>query len=187
MLSASFGVKALLVMAPSFLASFVYSVKLSESIPRLKEVVGVKSVLVAFGWGLTGALLPTISQPADALKVVLAFSYIFIQLLVNTILCDIPDMDGDMAAGVKTVPIVLGLDSTRKLLLAINSLMLPWLLYCFTQGLFLEYMPALSFGMLYGYLIIWAFSRKHSRRLLVEIAVDGEWIPLVAIMKCLNP
>jgi len=104
---------------------------------------------------------------------------------VNTVLCDVRDMDGDMASGVDTLPISLGLAATRILLLTVNTLLLPWLLYCITQGLFMEYMPALFFGVGYGYLIIWVFSEKGRDRLLVELAVDGEWMPLVALMKLL--
>ncbi|MBN2334372.1 UbiA family prenyltransferase [Candidatus Bathyarchaeota archaeon] len=184
-LCASIGVQALAVVVTSFLVSVVYSVKLSPTVPRFKEMVGVKSLLVALCWGFTGSLLPASSQQVDTVKIVLAFTYISIQLLVNTVLCDIRDMDGDTASGVKTLPIALGLKDTRRLLLAVNSLMFPWLIYCLTQGLFTEYMPALFFGVGYGYLIIWVFSKKGRSRLLVELAVDGEWIPLVALMRLL--
>jgi 4-hydroxybenzoate polyprenyltransferase len=185
LLSASVGAQALTVIITSFTASILYSFKLSPSTPRLKEILGLKSVLVAFSWGFTGALLPASCQAVDAVKMVLAFTYIFIQILVNTILCDVRDMEGDRASGVNTLPIALGLDATRKLLFTVNTLLFPWLLYCVTQGLFLEYMPALFFGMGYGYFIIWGFSRRGRNRLLVELAVDGEWIPLVALMKLL--
>ena len=185
LLSASVGAQAIKVILTSFIASIFYSVKLSPSIPRLKEIVGLKSVLVAFSWGFTGALLPASSKAVDSVKIVMAFTFIFIQILVNTILCDIRDMYGDRASGVRTLPLDLGLSGTRKLLFIVNTLMFPWLLYCLTQRLFLEYVPALFFGMGYGYLIIWAFSRKGRNRLLVELAVDGEWIPLVALMKLL--
>lgn len=185
LLSASVGAQALSVIVTSLIVSIFYSVKLSPSTPRLKEIVGLKSVLVAFSWGFTGALLPASSQAVDVTKIVMAFTYVFIQILVNTILCDVRDMDGDRASGVKTLPIALGLSATRKLLFIVNTFLFPWLLYCLTQGLFLEYMPALFFGMGYGYLIIWAFSRKGCNRLLVELAVDGEWIPLVALLKLL--
>ncbi len=185
LLSASVGAQALTVVVASFAASILYSFKLSPSIPRLKEILGLKSVLVAFSWGFTGALLPASGQAVDASKIVLAFTYIFIQILVNTILCDVRDMDGDMASGVNTLPISLGLGATRRLLLTVNTLLFPWLLYCLTQGLFQEYMPALFFGAGYGYLIIWLFSEKGRDRLLVELAVDGEWMPLVALMKLL--
>jgi len=185
LLSASVGAQALTVIITSFTSSILYSFKLSPSTPRLKEILGLKSVLVAFSWGFTGALLPASFQAVDAVKIVLAFTYIFIQILVNTILCDVRDMDGDRASGVNTLPLALGLGTTRKLLFTVNSLLFPWLLYCVRQGLFLEYMPALFFGMGYGYMIIWAFSRRGCNRLLVELAVDGEWMPLVGIMKLL--
>ncbi len=185
LLSASVGALALSVIAITFIASFAYSVKLLPSIPRLKEIVGVKSVLVAFSWGFTGALLPASAQPVDPMKIALTFAYISIQLLVNTVLCDVCDVEGDRASGVRTLPIVLGLSRTRKLLLIVNSLMLPWLIYCMTQGVFLEYMPALLFGAVYGYLIICVFSREKRKRLLVELVVDGEWMPLVALMRLL--
>ncbi len=185
LLSASVGAQALTVIVTSFTASILYSFKLSPSTPRLKEVLGLKSVLVAFSWGFTGALLPASCQAVDAAKIVLAFIYIFVQILVNTILCDVRDMDGDRASGVNTIPIALGLGATRRLLFTVNTLLLPWLLICVTWGLFLEYIPALFFGVGYGYLIIWAFSRKGCDRLLVELAVDGEWMPLVGVMKLL--
>jgi len=185
LLSASMGSVALSVVLASFVASLAYSVRLIPSIPRLKEVVGVKSLLVALSWGFTGALLPASAQAVDLVRVAAVFTYIFIQLLVNTVLCDVCDVEGDRASGVRTLPIALGLSRTRSLLLAVNSLMLPWLLYCTTRGLFLEYMPALFFGAVYGYLIIWVFTRKGHNRLVVELAVDGEWIPLVTLMRLL--
>ena len=185
LLSASVGVQAFLVIAATFIASIAYSVKVLPSIPRLKERVGVKSVLVALSWGFTGALLPACDQPVDPVKIVLVFAYIFIQLLVNTVLCDVCDLEGDGASGVRTLPMVLGLGKTRSLLLAVNTLTLPWLIYCVEQGLFQEFMPALVFGAAYGYLIILAFSKVGRERLLVELAVDGEWMPLVTIMRLL--
>ena len=185
LLSASVGPQALGVIVTSFTASILYSFKLSPSTPRLKEILGLKSVLVAFSWGFTGALLPASCQAVDAVKIGLAFTYIFVQILVNTILCDVRDMDGDRASGVNTLPIALGLGATRKFLLTVNTLLLPWLLYCHSQGLFLEYVRALFFGVGYGYLITWAFSSRGRNRLLVELAVDGEWIPLLGLMKLL--
>ncbi len=185
LLCASVGAQALTVIVASFTASILYSFKLSPSTPRFKEILGLKSVLVAFSWGFTGALLPASCQAVDTSKIALAFTYIFIQILVNTILCDVRDVDGDMASGVTTLPIALGLGATRRLLFTVNTLLFPWLMYCLTLGLFQMHMFALLFGVGYGYLIIWAFSKKGRNRLLVELAVDGEWIPLVALMRLL--
>lgn len=173
---------AMLIMA-SFTVAFFYSIKLNDSIPRLKEVVGVKSLMVALSWGMTGSILPACSHPVEAENLVLVFTYIFIQLLVNTILCDVPDMEGDSASGVNTVPLVLGLSNTRKLLIGINSLQLPLLIYCKVNGLYQDYMPALFFGIAYGYLIILLFSMKMHKKILVDVAVDGEWIPVLILLR----
>ena len=185
LISAVFEVKTIPIISFTYLLGLIYSFKIIKSIPRLKEIVGVKSITVAFCWSFAGSLLPACFKTVKLEIIILTFTYIFIQLLVNTILCDIRDMNGDIISGVKTVPIVLGIDKTKKLLLFINSLMLPWLIYCLLNGLFFRYILALFGGMIYGYLIILAFSRRECDRLLVEVIVDGEWIPLVAVMALL--
>jgi 4-hydroxybenzoate polyprenyltransferase len=184
-MSASLGIEALVIITTSFVVSILYSIKLTDSFPRFKEIMGLKSILVASSWAFTGAFLPAISQNVDGERIFLTFTYIFIQILVNTILCDIRDINGDLVSGVKTVPIVLGIDKTKKLLIIINSLILPWLIYCLLNSLFTRFISALYGGMIYGYLIIWAFARKKCDRLLVELVIDGEWIPLVIVMALL--
>ena len=182
-LSLMVGVSALIVVLTPLLASVAYSIKLSDSTPKLKEIVGIKSIVVAVSWGLTGALLPACVQMIEPLKIVLIFFFISVQLFINTILCDIRDIEGDRVSGLRTIPIVLGLSKTRSLLLAVNSLILPWVAYCYSNRLFLEYLPSFYFSLIYGYLIIALFSRKGQSRLSVELAVDGEWIPLVLLMR----
>jgi 4-hydroxybenzoate polyprenyltransferase len=149
----------------------------------LKEIIGVKSLMVALSWGLTGSILPACSQQVEASKIMLVFTYIFIQLLVNTILCDVRDMNGDKVSGMETIPLAIGLKNTRTLLMGVNSLLFPWLIYCLINGIFISYAPSLLFGIIYGYIIILTFSRFNFDRILVDLAVDGEWIPLVFIMK----
>lgn len=179
------GLKTVSVIAVSFIASIAYSVKLMPSFPRLKEIVGLKSIIVAFSWGFTGAFLPATTHPVDSIERLLVFAYLFIQLFVNTVLCDVRDMHGDRASGIITLPIALGLNKVRILLLAVNSLLLPLIFYCVVHGYFLVYLPALLFGVAYGYFIILVFSIGKRNRLLVDLAVDGEWMPLLAIMKML--
>lgn len=177
------GIIVLLVIATPLIIGVIYSVKLAPSIPRLKEIVGVKSLTVAFSWALTGSLLPTAVQAVSIEKVALVFTYIFIQLIVNTILFDSLDIKGDQLSGVKTIPIVLGKSRTQKLLLTIQSMLWLWLAYCAFSGLFISCLPALIFGTIYGYGIIWAFLNKTSRRFYADLLIDGEWTSLLAILK----
>jgi 4-hydroxybenzoate polyprenyltransferase len=184
-LSAMVGTETVSVLAVPFIASIAYSVKLRPSIPRLKNIVGVKSIVVAFSWGFTGAFLPDTLNSVSLEEKLLLFCYIFIQLFVNTILCDIRDMEGDGATGIKTLPLVLGLYRVRGLLLLMNSLLLPWLAYCLVNNLFSKYMPALIFGVAYSYILIIVFATNGRNRLLTDFVVDGEWIPILSIMKML--
>lgn len=188
----SFGIGALIglwtvitILTPIILG-LAYSVKLPKSTTRLKEIVGVKSIVVAFSWAFTSSLLPASMQPVEFEKLILVFTYVFVHLLTNTILFDILDIDGDKASGLKTIPIVLGLNRTRKLLVTVNSLLVPWLLYCLMRGLFLQHMIALVFGVFYGYAVIRAFTRRNCNRLLVDLMVDGEWMPFISLMKLLG-
>jgi 4-hydroxybenzoate polyprenyltransferase len=171
-----------ILMAP-LVIGLLYSVKISGSLPRLKEITGVKSLMVAFSWSLYGAFLPLVMQPAGFDKIFLVFVYIFIQVFVNTILFDFLDMKGDLASGTRTLPIKLGRNRTKKLLFLSNSVLCLWLVFCGFSGLFLNFMPALIFGVIYGYVLIWNFSREGIQRLHAELMVDGQWVPVVAIMR----
>ena len=74
--SAFLGIKAVLVIATPFLAGILYSVKILPNIPRIKEILGAKSVIVAFSWGVTGALLPFIQENIQPDKVFIIFLYV---------------------------------------------------------------------------------------------------------------
>ena len=179
----SISFSALLILAAPLLIGCAYSIQITKSIPRLKEVVGVKSVVVAFSWALTGALLPITIQSISSYKEILVFFYLFAQILVNTIICDALDIKGDRVSGITTVPIALGLKNTKKLLLTINGSLVIWLLCCFFAGFFMNLILALLFGVFYEFGIICYFLRRDRPRLHAELMVDGEWLPLVVLMR----
>jgi 4-hydroxybenzoate polyprenyltransferase len=171
----------LILLTPLFIG-FIYSVKLFKSLPRLK-LLSIKSVLVTFSWAFTGALLPAVTGttiPTE--KILLVFLYLFIQVFVNAVLFDIIDMHGDEAINAKTIPLQLGERRTAHFLLIINSLLVLWLGFCFTSGLFIKYLPAIMFGMLYSYGLIWYFTKNEDKRFQAEIIADGEWIPITILL-----
>ena len=173
----------LLIVAAPLLIGVIYSVKFSPSIPRLKEITGVKSLAVAFSWALTGSLLPITIQSVAWEKVLIVFVYIFTQSFVNTILFDTLDMAGDKFSGVKTIPVALGKEKTRNLLLAINSSLCLLIIYCVINGLFVGFIPSLVFGVFYSYGIIWLFINKTGKRFYADLLVDGEWISFVMVLR----
>ncbi len=182
-IGASISAFALFVLVFPIAIGLVYSVRFSRRLPRLKQVTGAKNIMVAFSWSFSGTFLPLSSQGADIPRIALVFTYIFIQVIVNTILFDFLDMKGDCGSGIKTLPIVLGRNRTKKLLIVINTLLCLWLTLCGLEGFFIKYLPALGFGAFYGYIIIWYFLRENAQRLKAELMVDGQWIPIVALMR----
>jgi 4-hydroxybenzoate polyprenyltransferase len=173
---------AVLVLVSPLFIGLLYSVRFSKKLPRLKEIAGVKSIMVAFSWAFTGSLLPAMMEPVNYELIFLVFVYIFFSLLVNTVLFDVLDLKGDQAVGVSTIPAVLGLRRTTVFLILMNTCLVAWLVYSAYRGLFLNCMPGLVFGVLYEYLMIGYFM-NHFNRLRAELLVDGEWIPVILILK----
>jgi 4-hydroxybenzoate polyprenyltransferase len=178
------GVFAFFVLCAPVLIGVVYSVRVSKSIPRLKEIVGVKSLVVAASWALTGSLLPDAFLTTKLQIIVVVFVFVFIRVFVGATLCDVLDMNGDLAFGVETIPLRLGRNRTRKLLLVINTLGVLLPIYCLATGVLIRFVPALLFGVLYGYLAIGLFFKQNFRRFAGGLMLDGEWIPIV-IISCL--
>jgi 4-hydroxybenzoate polyprenyltransferase len=176
------GILAFGVLCAPVIIGVIYSVKISPSIPRLKEIVGIKSLVVALSWALTGSLLPDSFHSAKLQIIAIVFVYIFIRVFVGTILCDVLDKKGDLASGVETIPIKLGRNKTKKLLILLNSLGMLLAIYCMATGILIRLMPALIFGVLYGYLAIWFFFKNKCKRFTAGLMLDGEWIPIVIII-----
>jgi 4-hydroxybenzoate polyprenyltransferase len=172
----------LILLTPTFVG-ILYSVRVSPSLPRLKEIVGAKSILVAFSWSLSGAFLPLALQGVDWESITLVFAYIFIQVIINTILFDFLDTRGDRDSGIRTIPIVFGTEKTKKMLLLVNTSLALMITIFGVDGDFLKVMPALFFGVVYGYFIIWRFLKDPINRLSAELMIDGTWFPLVTAVK----
>lgn len=173
---------ALLIALIPVVSGLLYGIKFFPSLPRLKEIVGFKSLLVACNWATFCSLLPLSTQQTNLEKIVLVFSFIFMRVFANTILFDVLDVKGDLASGIETIPIKLNKNRTKTLLITINSFCVLWLIYCGIEGLFILHIPALAFGTLLGYVTIWVFLNTNHHRLFKGLMVDGEWIPIVTLM-----
>jgi len=173
---------AFFVLCAPVLIGVIYSVRISKSIPRLKEIVGVKSFVVALCWALTGSFLPNSFYTAKLQVIAIVFVYIFIRVFVGATLCDVLDKKGDMASGIETIPVRLGRNKTKKLLILLNSIGMFLPIYCVATGMLIHFVPALLFGVLYGYLAIWFYFNNNCKRLHAGLMLDGEWIPIIIII-----
>lgn len=174
-----YGCMVFLVLFTPVLIGVIYSIRISKSIPRLKEITGVKSIVVAASWALTGCLLPSSVYGQNFQSIAIVFLYIFIRIFVGTVLCDVLDIKGDASSGIETIPIKLGEKKTKNLLIIVNASTLLLLFYNMVSGLFFSFLPVLLFGVLYGFLSIWYFFKNNCSRLIARLMLDSEWFPMI--------
>lgn len=94
---------------------------------RLKEIPFVKSVLVAFLFGSSFFALYFRESAISITRIeltTLMFASV-LSVFINTVFCDIRDIVGDKAAGVKTIPVLL--NSKRTIIYCITLPGLIWL------------------------------------------------------------
>mgnify|MGYP000356769026 CR=1 FL=1 len=90
---------------------------LSSGFDRLKGVLIVNSALVALAWAITMTFLPLAFADAAVTPVAaVVFAYFFLDRFINVEIPNVEDRAGDEAIGVSTLPTVLGLRRTRRVL-----------------------------------------------------------------------
>jgi 4-hydroxybenzoate polyprenyltransferase len=88
---------------------------------RLKDALLVKNAAISFGWSLVPILVGLYFLAVPLLLYALGI-FIFLRLLVNTILFDVRDTEGDKMFGVRTVPTVYGEGRAFTLMATFDSL-----------------------------------------------------------------
>lgn len=182
-LGAREGLGALLTLLSPLAVYAGYSLGL-PSTGRLKEIPVVKNVVLVATWALVPTLLPSLPNAWPVtengmLLSLLIFCFIFVKIMVNSIVFDLRDVKGDRASGVRTLPLILGVRRLRTLLLVLNATLILWVAACWLLGYFVQYLPVLFASVLYGFWYILFFAGNFNRkRILVDFLVDGEWIPL---------
>ncbi len=156
----------------------LYSVKLSSNLPRLKDITGVKNITIALSWSVGTTFLPAIYfLEKKIIIIILIFYLFFLKSIINSILFDIRDINGDRMNNVRTIPVLLGIKKTKKLLLILNSTLIPWLIFSYFQGFFNRYLFILIFAIFYGYWYIMYFCKDAKKiSMSLDLLVDGEFI-----------
>lgn len=179
------GVKVLLVLSMPFVIGLIYSVRVVKTLPRLKEITGVKNLVVALSWAVTGALLPNALIAVEFQKVIFVFVFIFTQVLVKEIIFDYMDMRGDKVSGVTTVPMVLGKRRTKLFLVAMNAFSGLLVISSILSGLTIHFESVSIAGVLFSFLIIWLFIDNNSKKFHSGLMVNGKRIPLAGLIKAI--
>jgi len=160
-----------------------YSIRIAGF--RLKDITGIKNISVSLPWAVIGAFLPITVYLGDLILIPLLFYFFFTKLIINTVLFDVRDIEGDRLAGVRTVPSVIGRKRTQLLLLILNSTFIPWLLLTYYLGFFHHFLLVFGFIIIYGYCYILYFCNQEKIGRSLDLIVDGEWLTIVIIATAL--
>ncbi|HNS83198.1 MAG TPA: UbiA family prenyltransferase [Methanolinea sp.] len=184
-LAAPFGIAALGITLVPLIAGSLYSLPLlppTTGYSRLKEVPVGKNLVVSFSWGFSFSLLPVAIARIDPGPATLAaFFFIFSWTFIASVLPDTRDRAGDAATGVVTIPVLLGVPWTRRLLSAFNFisgflLLVPWTIIPSRIGAGL-----IAVSLMYSQACIIAIGRTCHEGFLCDVVSDGQFIPIALL------
>lgn len=150
---------------------------------RLKDIPGIKAFYTAFFWGLLMLYASRFVDAQDLRQTVFFFVYMMLSDFVNTVFCDFKDLARDRVEGVKTLPLLLGVARTSKLIQAVNGIALMVL----AVSVHLQWIPAWMLALAPVHLYVRAIV-DHGQKLVAadgnpgDAAMDAEfllWLPLV--------
>lgn len=91
--------------------------------PKIRDIPGSKTVLVALAWGIVTSIAPSIHTFGKIrLSTVIVFFWSVSLVFIRTAFFDILDMQGSRIAGKETIPILLGENRTLHLLEILSGL-----------------------------------------------------------------
>jgi 4-hydroxybenzoate polyprenyltransferase len=170
-----------------FLVGILYSrgIPLGRSTIKLKGGCGIKNLVIGISWGGTiGLIIAAMAQPAAALIIGLYFG---MKLFINSTIFDLKDIEGDLAAGIRTLPVVLGESRLRYFLMALCLVQHALLILAMATSLLASFwiLPAYSFCastlVICCYSSTWESSPTWLKKKFRILAINYEPIILVAL------
>ncbi len=157
---------------------------------RLKGGMGVKNLVVGITWGTFIAGIAGYYS-ASFLATILVFLFFGIKLFVNSAIYDFKDIEGDMLAGIMTLPVSLGEKKTRHLLFGLHIAIHILLIISLFKGMIAFEPIILIYSLGAGITSIRSFTKplefesmkNETKRLLI---VDGESSSIVGIKAIAN-
>lgn len=175
-----------------FIMGFIYSkgISLGTKKIKLKTGLGGKNLIIGITWGGTIGLI--ISATGNLSAAMLLSLFYGMKLFINSTIYDCKDIEGDLAAGIRTLPAVWGIRRLKEVLLSI--LLVQHLIL--VGGMITGIISFFSFFVIYslisgGGVIIWYSPefetyRTGLRRWFRILAIDGE-SPVQVIVSMIHP
>jgi 4-hydroxybenzoate polyprenyltransferase len=178
-------ISAIIFMVFLFGLGIIYSIFLKNI---TKQLLGFKDIMTALPYALVVIFMALFYNAPITFTVVLVATFYFIRMFINTTFFDIKDIKSDKNEGLRTLPVILGKNKTKQVLMILNFLSaIPILV-----GIYMNVLPLYSIALLVA--MIYALSYLSKRKLfkrqttLYNVVVDGEfifWLPYLLIGKSL--
>jgi 4-hydroxybenzoate polyprenyltransferase len=181
LIALTFGMVAVLLTLVPLLAGILYSVPILPrcvGYRRLKEIPVMKNLVVCSSWGAIPVLLPCVATGAPVtLATLLTFVFFFSYVFIASAMPDMRDTEGDALSGVRTIPVLIGIEKTRTLLGLMNG---ATALVVFAVGVIAVF-PSVTTGLLLGTLAytqgcVSSFDRAGKNDLICDILLDGGFV-----------
>ena len=115
--SSLFGIAYRVSIVPKKFTSFV-------KYRSLAQIPGSKEMFISIAWAVSTSLIPFLGSSESSLSslpVVLAFT--FSMVFTRTVLLDVRDVQGDRIIGKETIPIAIGKNNTKAILIVMSILL----------------------------------------------------------------
>jgi 4-hydroxybenzoate polyprenyltransferase len=174
-----------------FIVGYVYThgIRIGTFSLRFKAGLGVKNAIIGITWGGTMALI--VSQWCTSpLTVSVIFLFFSMKVFMTSCVNDFKDIRGDMAAGIRTLPVYLGENLTKKVLIMILLGSYGVMLYALLHAVIRDEWILLTCGFFItlGFLLTYTPSfEEHSRlvyRKMREFAISWESAVGLVIRAC---
>jgi 4-hydroxybenzoate polyprenyltransferase len=180
-------------VAPFFplVIGYIYShgIRIGNRSIRFKGGTGVKNTVIGITWGGTMALIAG-QWCASIITVSVIFLFFSLKVFITSCVNDFKDIEGDMAAGIRTLPACLGERRTKTVLIAILLGSYGILLYALLHSIIQDEWVLISTGFLIMFVFLLIYTPSFERnsgvvfRKMREVAISWEAAIGLALRAC---
>lgn len=174
-----------------FIVGILYSrgISIRKKEFKLKGGLGIKNMVIGITWGGTIGLI--IASTGHALAALVICLFFGMKLFINSTIFDLKDVKGDLAAGIQTLPVVLGEQKLKWILLSLCVIQHIILALAMAWGILIPIIVFLLYSFFSEALVIISYSPAFEsanswlQRKFRSIMIDGESMIQVIISICL--
>ena len=195
LISIPYGVGGVLVTLVPLIAGVLYSMPILPKClgyRRMKEIPVMKNLVVGGSWSGILVLLPCVASGTPVtISSFLCFAFFFSYVFIASAMPDMRDREGDALTGVRTIPVIIGIDRTKRVLGVMNGSTALVVIAVGIGAAFSPLITALIAGThCYTQYCITSFGRIGRVDMICDILLDGGFVLIggaIVLAQVLSP